>query len=63
MIDIDAVRSKIPCLAHLSYLNMSYGPKPSPVVDEVVRLARLIETEGMFNPDVMAEISLSLIHI
>ncbi|MCH2321706.1 MAG: aminotransferase class V-fold PLP-dependent enzyme [SAR202 cluster bacterium] len=57
MIDIDAVRSKIPCLAHLSYLNMSYGPKPSPVVDEVVRLARLIETEGMFNPDVMAEIS------
>ena len=36
---------------------MSYGPKPSPVVDEVVRLARLIETEGMFNPDVMAEIS------
>jgi selenocysteine lyase/cysteine desulfurase len=35
---------------------MSYGPKPTPVVDEVVRLGRLTETEGTLNPDVQAEL-------
>ena len=54
MIDVEAVRSRIPALAGSSYLNMSYGPKPTPVVDEVVRLARLTETDGTLNPDVQA---------
>ena len=35
---------------------MSYGPKPTPVVDEVVRLARLTEMDGTLNPDVQAEL-------
>lgn len=35
---------------------MSYGPKPTPVVDEVVRLSRLTETKGILNPDVQAEL-------
>ena len=35
---------------------MSYGPKPIPVVDKVVRLSRLTETEGTLNPDVQAEL-------
>ena len=56
MIDIEAVRSRIPALAGSSYLNMSYGPKPTPVVDEVVRLARLTEMDGTLNPDVQAEL-------
>ena len=56
MIDVQAVRSKIPALAGSSYLNMSYGPKPTPVVDEVMRLARFTETDGTLNPDVQAEL-------
>ena len=56
MIDVEAVRSRIPALAGSSYLNMSYGPKPTPVVDEVVRLARLTEADGTLNPDVQAEL-------
>ena len=56
MIDVEAVRARIPALAGSSYLNMSYGPKPTPVVDEVVRLARLTEVEGTLNPDVQAEL-------
>ena len=56
MIDVEAVRARIPALAGSSYLNMSYGPKPTPVVDEVVRLARLTEAEGTLNPDVQAEL-------
>ena len=56
MIDVEAVRARIPALAGLSYLNMSYGPKPTPVVDEVVRLARLTEKDGTLNPDVQAEL-------
>ena len=56
MIDVEAVRAKIPALAGSSYLNMSYGPKPTPVVDEVVRLARLTETDGTLNPAVQAEL-------
>ena len=56
MIDVEAVRSRIPALAGSSYLNMSYGPKPTPVVDEVVRLARLTEAEGTLNPGVQAEL-------
>ena len=46
----------IPALAGSSYLNMSYGPKPTPVVDEVVRLARLTEADGTLNPAVQAEL-------
>ena len=56
MIDVEAVRARIPALAGSSYLNMSYGPKPTPVVDEVVRLARLTEKDGTLNPDVQAEL-------
>ena len=56
MIDVEAVRARIPALAGSSYLNMSYGPKPTPVVDEVVRLARLTEMDGTLNPDVQAEL-------
>ena len=56
MIDVEAVRARIPALSGSSYLNMSYGPKPTPVVDEVVRLARLTEVEGTLNPDVQAEL-------
>jgi selenocysteine lyase/cysteine desulfurase len=56
LIDLTAVREKIPVLEKCSYLNMSYGPKPTPVVDEVVRLARLTEMEGTLNPDVLAEL-------
>ena len=56
MIDVQAVRSRIPALSGSSYLNMSYGPKPTPVVDEVVRLARLTEADGTLNPDVQAEL-------
>ena len=56
MIDVEAVRARIPALAGSSYLNMSYGPKPTPVVDEVVRLARLTEADGTLNPDVQAEL-------
>ena len=35
---------------------MSYGPKSTPVVDEVVRLARLTESAGTLNPDVQDEL-------
>ncbi len=56
MIDVEAVRARIPALAGSSYLNMSYGPKPTPVVDEVVRLARLTEMDGTLNPDVQTEL-------
>ena len=56
MIDVEAVRARIPALAGSSYLNMSYGPKPTPVVDEVVRLARLTEMDGTLNPGVQAEL-------
>ena len=56
MIDVEAVRARIPALSGSSYLNMSYGPKPTPVVDEVVRLARLTEMDGTLNPDVQAEL-------
>jgi len=54
--NIDAIRANIPCLEKYSYLNMSYGPKSTPVVDEVVRLARLTESEGTLNPDVQDEL-------
>ncbi|MEE2884093.1 MAG: aminotransferase class V-fold PLP-dependent enzyme [Chloroflexota bacterium] len=56
MINIDTIRSRIPCLEKYSYLNMSYGPKSTPVVDEVVRLARLTESAGTLNPDVQDEL-------
>ena len=56
LIDVEAVRARIPALAGSSYLNMSYGPKPTPVVDEVVRLARLTERDGTLNPGVQAEL-------
>ena len=35
---------------------MSYGPKPTPVTDEVVRMARYIEEYGTLSKEVMEEI-------
>ena len=35
---------------------MSYGPKPTPVTDEVVRMARYIEERGTLSKEVMEEI-------
>ena len=54
--NIDEIRSRIPGLKHCSYLNMSYGPKPTPVTDEVVRMARHIEEYGTLSKEVMEEI-------
>ena len=55
-LDIDEIRSRIPGLKHCSYLNMSYGPKPTPVTDEVVRMARFIEEYATLSKEVMEEI-------
>lgn len=50
--DVEAVRDQIPALTKCTYLNCgTFGPLPTPVCDEVVRLYRLIEAEGTFNPD------------
>ena len=54
--NIDEIRSRIPGLKHCSYLNMSYGPKPTPVTDEVVRMARYIEEYATLSKEVMEEI-------
>ena len=54
--NIDEIRSLIPGLKHCSYLNMSYGPKPTPVTDEVVRMARYIEEYATLSKEVMEEI-------
>jgi len=51
-VDVGSVRDKIPALSRCTYLNCgTYGPLPTPVCDEVVRLYRLIEAEGPFNPE------------
>ncbi len=55
-LNIEEIRSWIPGLRHCSYLNMSYGPKPTPVTDEVVRMARFIEERGTLSKEVMEEI-------
>ena len=55
-VNIDEIRSRIPGLKHCSYLNMSYGPKPTPVTDEVVRMARYIEEYGTLSKEVVEEI-------
>ena len=55
-LNIDEIRSRIPGLKHCSYLNMSYGPKPTPVTDEVVRMARFIEEYATLSKEVMDEI-------
>ena len=39
--DIAAIRREIPAVMGSSYLNMSYGPKPRAVTDEVIRMTRL----------------------
>ncbi len=54
--NIDEIRNQIPGLKHCSYLNMSYGPKSTPVTDEVVRMARFIEERGTLSKEVMEEI-------
>lgn len=54
--NIDEIRSQIPALQHCAYLNMSYGPKPTPVVDEAVRVARFVEQHGTQTPKVMEEV-------
>jgi selenocysteine lyase/cysteine desulfurase len=51
-VDVESVRDKIPALSRCTYLNCgTFGPLPTPVCDEVVRLYRLIEAEGAFNPE------------
>ena len=51
--DFTALRKIIPALSECTYLNCgTFGPVPSPVTNEIVRLLRLIEAEGPFNPDV-----------
>ena len=51
--DIQRIRNSIPALAKCTYLNCgTFGPNPTPVTDEVVRLFRLAESDGPFNPDV-----------
>ena len=55
-VNIDEIRCRIPGLKHCTYLNMSYGPKPTPVTDEVVRMARFIEEYAMLSKEVMDEI-------
>ena len=51
--DIQRIRDSIPALGKCTYLNCgTFGPNPTPVTDEVVRLFRLAETDGPFNPDV-----------
>ncbi len=54
--NVDEIRSRIPALQHCAYLNMSYGPKPTPVVDEAVRVARFVEQYGTQTPKVMEEV-------
>jgi len=54
--DIAAIRREIPAVQGCSYLNMSYGPKPRAVTDEVIRMTRLIEEAGPLAPPVMDEI-------
>lgn len=54
--NVDEIRSRIPALQHCAYLNMSYGPKPTPVVDEAVRVARFVEQHGTQTPKVMEEV-------
>ena len=56
MEDIAAIRAQIPCLDHFSYLNMSYGPKPNAVTEEVIRLIGLTGTQGISNPEVQDEL-------
>jgi len=51
--DVQALREQIPALDGCIYLNCgTFGPVPSQATDEVVRLLRLIESDGPFNPDV-----------
>ncbi|MCH7745862.1 MAG: aminotransferase class V-fold PLP-dependent enzyme [Chloroflexi bacterium] len=51
--DIQRIRNSIPALGSCTYLNCgTFGPNPTPVTDEVVRLFRLAESDGPFNPDV-----------
>jgi len=53
-VDISVIRAGIPALKRMTYLNTgTYGPLPSVVADEVVRLYRLIEAEGAYNRDVI----------
>ncbi len=51
--DVQALREQIPALDGCVYLNCgTFGPVPSQSTNEVVRLLRLIESDGPFNPDV-----------
>jgi selenocysteine lyase/cysteine desulfurase len=54
--DIAAIRREIPAVQGCSYLNMSYGPKPRAVTDEVIRMTRLISEAGPLAPPVVDEI-------
>jgi selenocysteine lyase/cysteine desulfurase len=47
------IRGAIPALSSCNYLNCgTFGPTPTSVADEVVRLVRLTEAEGPFSPEV-----------
>lgn len=51
--DVSFVRESIPALNRCTYLNCgTFGPNPTQVADAVVRMVRLTEAEGPFNPDV-----------
>ncbi len=52
-VDLGLVRSRVPALSNCTYLNCgTFGPIPTPVADEVVRLVRLTEAEGPYTPHV-----------
>ena len=55
--DIQSIRAQIPALASCTYLNCgTFGPTPTIVAEEAVRLTRLIENKGPYDRDVNDEI-------
>ena len=55
--DIQSIRAQIPALASCTYLNCgTFGPTPTTVAEEAVRLTRLIENKGPYDRDVNDEI-------
>ena len=48
----------LPAATSHSYLNCgSYGPLPTATADELCRITRLVEMQGMMNPDVLDELA------
>ena len=55
--DIQSIRTQIPALQSCTYLNCgTFGPTPSVVAEEAIRLTRLIEHKGPYDRDVNEEI-------